>query len=444
MKHSALILTFVTTGFLAFPLAVQAQKKGATKAPAAAAATDDDSEEATADDYVELMDAMFDNMTETAELIAGVTDAAEAKAAVSELNAATAELQELRDALAELGVPSPSVKKELDTKTDMGPKGNKAGEALKKAMTGIPKDAAALGEPLQNYGTTLAALGNDLSNLDKAAESGSKKPATKPTKPEAGDGAADDYVEVLDSLLDVQMKVGDILAEVTDEETATAGAKKIKRLTKEAAALVAEFKALGTPSAAANAAMEKNADIPKKTQEVTAHITKSAQGLAKLPAAAKIIGPALTEFSNTCQSIGESDDAPKTKPSKAPADKDYVAADYIKLATRMIKNMEAGADALESVTDDASAKAATATLEKLSEEWAELDAEKALMPKPEGALKAELDKNKTIDVLGNKAHAHVQKAVEYIKKSEGVKNEAVQQALETAGKAWLKAVGVES
>jgi hypothetical protein len=134
-------------------------------------------------------------------------------------------------------------------------------------------------------------------------EKGSEATAPKPAKPQAEDGAADEYVEVLYSLMDVQMRVGDILAEVTDVESATAGVKKIKRLTKEAAALVAEFKALGPASAKANAAMAKNADIPKKAQEVSAHFTKGAQRL--LPAAAKIISPVLTEFSNTCQSISK-------------------------------------------------------------------------------------------------------------------------------------------
>ena len=162
MTSRNLILSLAALTIFTFPTGAPAKEK---PAPAKA----EKSAGANADAYVALMEKMFQNMTDTAEAVTDVSTEDEIGAAIEALETSTKEIQSIQKQLKKMGVPSAKVKAEIDTHTELGPKGQEAGKGLQEAMKTIPQDSPEFGTALQAYGTALTELGNDLNALEAEA-----------------------------------------------------------------------------------------------------------------------------------------------------------------------------------------------------------------------------------------------------------------------------------
>ncbi len=429
MTSRNLILSLAALTIFTFPTGAPAKEK---PAPAKV----EKSAGANADAYVALMEKMFQNMTDTAEAVTDVSTEDEIGAAIEALETSTKEIQSIQKQLKKMGVPSAKVKAEIDTHTELGPKGQEAGKGLQEAMKTIPQDSLEFGTALQAYGTALTELGNDLNALEAEA---SGKPAPAPIKP--GTGKKEDYLRVLNALLDVQDCSADILNEVTDEATAKAAVRKIKGLTTEAKEIVKEFHGLGQPSVEASAALNKDKKLPVRTKEVVEHIQEAVGQMIEVDGAKEIVMPAMEEFSNVCKTIGEAPpaDGEKEKPAPASADAPPASA-YVEVMTAFFKNVEKGCAIIDGITDEASAEKATADLEECSDELAKIIERKDDLPEPQGEVAEALQKNKTLPVLGKKTKAKFVQTSESFEKLDIEASDEVKESLQESGKKWLEQV----
>ena len=429
MTSRNLILSLAALAIFTFPSGAPAKDK---PAPAKA----EKSAAANAAAYVALMEKMFQNMSETAEAVTDVSTEDEIGAAIEALGTSTKEIQSIQKQLKKLGVPSAKVKAEIDTHTELGPKGQEAGQSLQEAMKKIPQDSPEFGAALQAYGTALTELGNDLNALEAEA---SGKPAPAPIKP--GTGKAEDYLRVLNALLDVQDQSADILSEVTDEGTAKVAVRKIKGLTAEAKEIVKEFHGLGQPSLEANAALDNDKQLPVRTKEVVEHIQEAVGKMIEVDGAKEIVMPAMEEFSNVCKTIGEAPPAEGEEAKPAPENADAPPASvYVEVMTAFFKNVEKGCAILDGINDEASAEKATTDLGECSDELAEIIERKDALPDPEGEVAEALDKNKTLPVLGKKSKAKFAQTSEAFEKLDIEASDEVKGSLEEAGKKWIDQV----
>lgn len=424
MQYSTLFRTLAILGIFTFPMVGQAQKKGDAGKEMKAGAH-------TAKEYVDLMEAMFANMNGVAEAVTGISTDEEVETATEALQTSTKELRTLQKKLKALGAPNPKVKKEIDGHDELGPAGKEASKALQDAMKDIPKDNQDFGVALQGYGTALTELGNDMTAMDSAS-GGTPKAETK----EAGTAKAADYVRVLNTLLEVQDRSATIMEEVTDEDGAKDAARKIKGLNAEAKKIVAEFHGLGTPSAEANAAVEKNKQIPARTKEVVEHIAAGYRSMMAVDGAKEIIAPVMEEFSKTCQTIA---DAPQSggKPAGKADGPAPDASEYVAVMTEFFKNVDQGCTILDGVTDEDSATQATEDLGKCSEDLAAILERKTALPEPDAAVSEALGKNKTIGVLGKKAKARLDKTEATLKEMDLEASDDVKSGLKEAVEKWI-------
>ena len=431
MTSRNLILSLAALTIFTFPSVAPAKDK---PAPPKAEKTSG----ANAAAYVALMEKMFQNMSDTAEAVTDVSTEDETAEAIEALETSTKEIRSIQKQLKKMGIPSAKVKAEIDTHTELGPKGQEAGKSLQEAMKTIPKDSPEFGVALQAYGTALTELGNDLNALEAEA---SGKPAPAPTK--VGTGKVEDYLRTLNALLDVQDRSADILSEVTDEATAKAAVRKIKGLTAEAKEIVKEFHGLGQPSAEANAALNKNKDLPARTKEVVEHIQEAVGQMIEVDGAKGIVMPAMEEFSNVCKTISEAppQDGHGEKPAPAPTKADAAPASaYVEVMTEFFKNIEKGCSILDGIKDEASAEKATTDLEECSGELAKIIERKDALPEPQGEVAEALQKNKTLPVLGKKTRAKFTQTSEAFEKLDIEASDDVKSAIEEVGKKWLDQV----
>jgi hypothetical protein len=375
-------------------------------------------------------------MTDTAEAVTDVSTEDEIGAAIEALETSTKGIQSIQKQLKKLGVPSAKVKAEIDTHTELGPKGQEAGTSLQEAMKTIPQDSPEFGTALQAYGTALTELGNDLNALEAEA---SGKPAPAPVKP--GTGKEEDYLRVLNALLDVQDQSADLLSEVTDEATAKMAVRKIKGLTAEAKEIVKEFHGLGQPSVEASAALNNDTKLPVRTKEVVDHIQEAVGQMIEVDGAKEIVMPAMEEFSNVCKTIGEAPPAEGEEGTSSPANADAPPASaYVEGVTAFFKNVEKGCSIIDGIKDEASAEKATTDLGECSDELAKIIERKDALPDPEGDVAEALQKNKTLPVLGKKTKAKFAETSEAFAKLEIEASDEVKSAMEEAVKKWFDQV----